>query len=944
MTQRFSTIFKFSMLLFLIGFATTGLSAQTVTETFNASGTVSVDGTGNYGFDVHTFNLTGGNGGGFDFTQGCTVTDVNVSVRFAKTAGTCLSPTGGNSYHNETSFRLQSPDGTQVILATPGTWSGSASTTLQTITFDQSAGSIPSGTPSTGTYLPNGGNLNTFNGLNGVGNWTFQAGDSANSDPLCITQVTITVTTAPNSISTSCQNASVTLDGSGNGSLTVNDMISANNNSCNTTVSASRTSFDCSDLPGPVDVTITYTDQFGNTANCTSTVSIIDNQTPTITCSAVMDEMVNVDPGTCSATIAALIPPSSMDNCNPNITRTPSGNVFPVGTTTVTWTATDPAGNSASCTSTVTVIDNESPSITCPGVQTIGTDPGTCTVSNPSAQLTMPTTSDNCTVTSVTSDAPASWGLGMHNVTWTVTDNSGLTNTCTAQVNVVDDEDPTITCPADVTVTANDGSCQAMSVALGTPTTGDNCGVNTVTNNAPVEFNLGTTIVVWTVTDNAGNTATCNQNVTVTSGTTISATTTPATCGEDGSIDLTITNVPGTTTLIYNWSNGSSNEDPTMLAAGDYTVTVTNNFGCQTTGTYTVAGYSSAASGLAMAAACGNCAPTDGSTTIFTDGSGDYILHIEDLPTSVSLDATNACLLYDASVQTCNGLPYLQRQWQINVTNNEGATVKTFFSDAEMNNLFAATAGAYPDVPTMVNDLIVTGFDGLGESCNNSTSAVTYTPTITENDPVAGVWSCEFTTTGFSTFTLHPGSTPLPVEMSSFVGWNEGRNNILNWRTETEENTSHFEILRSHNGDHFERIGNITAVGNSAEAIEYDFVDSNPFSGVNYYKLRIVDFDDSYEFSDIIIIETGDNKGSVKAYPNPFGQDIAFELNANQGGQAVIQIFDMTGKQVHYSEVNVLEGRNIQDLNLNHLANGFYMAKVILPGSNEAISTKIIKE
>ncbi len=74
---------------------------------------------------------------------------------------------------------------------------------------------------------------------------------------------------------------------------------------------------------------------------------------------------------------------------------------------------------------------------------------------------------------------------------------------------------PTITCPAAVTVNADNGACAATGVSLGNPTTGDNCGVASTTNNAPSSYPVGTTTVTWTVTDVNGNTATCTQDVTV---------------------------------------------------------------------------------------------------------------------------------------------------------------------------------------------------------------------------------------------------------------------------------------------------------------------------------------------------------------------------------------------------------------------------------------------
>jgi hypothetical protein len=129
--------------------------------------------------------------------------------------------------------------------------------------------------------------------------------------------------------------------------------------------------------------------------------------------------------------------------------------------------------------------------------------------------LGTPITSDDCAVVSVANDAPATFPTGTTLVTWTVTDVVGNITTGVQTVIVSDETVPTITAPAAVSVAA-DGSCTASGVVLGSPVTADNCGVASVTNNAPLVFPLGATVVVWTVTDTNGNTASANQTVTVT--------------------------------------------------------------------------------------------------------------------------------------------------------------------------------------------------------------------------------------------------------------------------------------------------------------------------------------------------------------------------------------------------------------------------------------------
>lgn len=116
---------------------------------------------------------------------------------------------------------------------------------------------------------------------------------------------------------------------------------------------------------------------------------------------------------------------------------------------------------------------------------------------------------------------PGPYSAGATTVTLTVTDSHGASAQATATVTVVDNQPPTIVCPADLVVASDPGSCAASAVDLGTPQTTDNCGVASVVNDAPAVFPLGTTTVTWTVTDTSGNTATGKQKVTVLSSVTI---------------------------------------------------------------------------------------------------------------------------------------------------------------------------------------------------------------------------------------------------------------------------------------------------------------------------------------------------------------------------------------------------------------------------------------
>ncbi|AKS40466.1 GEVED domain-containing protein [Wenzhouxiangella marina] len=163
--------------------------AQTVTKTYDPAGLISVDGNGTYGLTLPGVDFTAA-----DFPPGSVITDVDVSVVWFKTDGSCNTPGTGNSFHDETNFRIDGP-GSNQILAPPGTWSGATSIDCCVTTdFDQSAAAIPSGVPTTGTFLPNGGDLNAYLGLDGVSSWSLSVGDTGTGDPLCIDSYSVTVT------------------------------------------------------------------------------------------------------------------------------------------------------------------------------------------------------------------------------------------------------------------------------------------------------------------------------------------------------------------------------------------------------------------------------------------------------------------------------------------------------------------------------------------------------------------------------------------------------------------------------------------------------------------------------------------------------------------------------------------------------------------------------
>ena len=257
---------------------------------------------------------------------------------------------------------------------------------------------------------------------------------------------------------------------------------------------------------------------------------------------------------------------------NANITISndaPAG--FPLGSTTVTWTATDEAGNTSTGTQNVTVVDTTAPVVTAPTAVTLeATAPLT------PVTLGAGTASDLVDgVLTPTASPTGPFAVGTHNVTWTATDAKGNVGAASQSITIIDTTKPALTVPGDVSVEATSA---ATTLAIGTATASDIVdGTMTPTNDAPATFSVGTTVVNYTVTDAVGNTSTGTQNVTVVD-TTAPVVTAPTQVMLEATAPLTqvVLGTPTVSDLVSSVSNITwTNDAPTAGYPVDSTTTVT---------------------------------------------------------------------------------------------------------------------------------------------------------------------------------------------------------------------------------------------------------------------------------------------------------------------------------------------------------------------------------
>jgi hypothetical protein len=354
---------------------------------------------------------------------------------------------------------------------------------------------------SSGSLFPVGTTTVTYVVDNGIGN-----------TDTCSFDVVVTDNEAPQ---ISCPgNISINTD-SGMCSAVVSYVVPAGTDNCVSTTTQIAGLGSGSAFPvGTTTETYQVTDASGNTVQCSFDITVSDNEAPMITCLPPI--AASADSGTCFTTVTYTAPEAT-DNCSISsmvlISGMGSGSSFPVGTWTETFVATDVHGNTDTCEVTITVVDNEAPSITVPAnvvtcdplVNNIGTGP---VAENCTSAVGIVYTLTGATTGSGNGDASGTvFNVGVTTVTYSITDGYG--NTGTFSFNVTVNPVPTATAAAAVTVACVDDAPVQLT---GTPAGGMWSGPGVSgTLFQPAVASAGTHTLTYVFT----NAASCSDSATV---------------------------------------------------------------------------------------------------------------------------------------------------------------------------------------------------------------------------------------------------------------------------------------------------------------------------------------------------------------------------------------------------------------------------------------------
>ncbi|XP_072051832.1 uncharacterized protein [Amphiura filiformis] len=345
---------------------------------------------------------------------------------------------------------------------------------------------------------------------------------------------------------------------------------------------------------GITEVSYLWGDAANNVATCTFRITVREDSTDPVITNCPSSQTVQSGGGT-SAT-ATWTPPTATDDISTTLDTTISpatatpGSSFTVGDTEVTYTFTDGAQNSATCTFTITVqaaADTTAPTITsCPSDITVDVAQGTTSAT---ATWTEPTATDNVTpanqLTTVRShNSGSTFNLGTTTVVYSISDAAGNGATCTFNVIVqTGTSTPIITnCPSNIVVQGTG----TTAIASWTPPTGTS-SINGVaispfaTHTPGTSFPIGNTDVTYVFIDSAGNSAQCSFTVTVVQTQTDTTAPTVNNCPSD--ITQTVANAGSTVAVTWTPPTATDNVTPVGQLFQTQTHTPGSQFGVGTT-------------------------------------------------------------------------------------------------------------------------------------------------------------------------------------------------------------------------------------------------------------------------------------------------------------------------------------------------------------------------
>ncbi len=182
--------------------------------------------------------------------------------------------------------------------------------------------------------------------------------------------------------------------------------------------------------------------------------------------------------------------------------------------------------------------------------------------------------------------------------------------------------------------------------------------------------------------------------------------------------------------------------------------------------------------------------------------------------------------------------------------------------------------------------------------------------------------------------------TALPVELTTFTASYKDKLVTLSWQTATEINSYSFEVERSEDNTNWIKIGSVNAAGNSNKVNNYEYFDNINKEGKYYYRLKQIDLDGSYKYSNIVEVNAvmPIQYSLSQNYPNPFNPSTKINFAIPTNAKVTLNVYGITGELVKtLVDEELAAGNYVIDFDASGLASGTYFYRII---ANDFVQTR----
>ncbi|WP_191907071.1 T9SS type A sorting domain-containing protein [Adhaeribacter soli] len=345
--------------------------------------------------------------------------------------------------------------------------------------------------------------------------------------------------------------------------------------------------------------------------------------------------------------------------------------------------------------------------------------------------------------------------------------------------------------------------------------------------------------------------------------------------------------------VIYTLMNGSTERGPSVLGTGDaspayvsvISFPLTSSTSSPVTETFTI---------VAKSITGGTCTPT--TMTLNPSANPPGVVTINPAPNTGLNVTAPASVAPGGTANVVVENSQLNYRYQL----REGTTNIGGIVSGNGGNIYLPT-GAINELKTF--NVLATDVT----RSTNCTAQLTRTVTINTDAPVA----------------------PLPVALVSFTGKLVNDLAVLDWATAIEKDNDHFMVERSLNGKEFTQIGKVKGNLNSSQWQTYSFTDMEPVSSLQYYRLKQVDLDGTFEYSKVIALDSKLNRKTEPIlYPNPASRNASVLVESKMAETVTLAVYDAVGNLLTQKSVTLKTGSNLLPVETKDLPAGMYLIKV----------------